>query len=146
MQLLLTGKQRAAKTSRVNVQGVDLAFASWGVKWTGEDLKTTNFLSTLNVAPFRCFDEGILGPEECALDFGGDWDAGNTPTGNPPGLFPRDDLGPVVFFQSRGDAGSWAYPLMRVRAANSGGEIRGKVPFTTSGFSQGVWTNPVVDN
>lgn len=144
MQLIGTGKQRAAKTSRVAVGVQNLTFASWEVNLTGDDYDTVNFES-FNLAGFgggQSFGEGILGPVEGDIKFGGDWDAGVAAFANPPGLYPRDDLAAVAFYTSRLDAVSWAFPYIRVRSSVNGGEVRGKVTFNCSGKSQGIFTPP----
>ena len=66
-QILATGFQRAAKTSRVEVGfGTFLAFASYEAVETGVDLPTTNFLS-YDVARSETFAEGIMGVLSCEI-------------------------------------------------------------------------------
>lgn len=141
MQLLGTGKQRAAKTCRISVGATFLTFASWECNLTGEDFPTGNFES-YNVANAQSYDEGIMGFLACDVRFGGDWDAGTNPFGNPPGLYPRDDLATVSFFTSRIDNVNWSFPYLRLRSATNGGEVHGKVTFSVSGKNQGVFTYP----
>ena len=141
MQLLGTGKQRAAKTSQVTVQSAVLSFASWEANMTGEDLGTVNF-NSYNVAAGQTFDEGILGTLSCDLRFGGDWDAGVNPLGSPPGLYVRDDLPSLAFLTSRLDAISWAFTYARLRSSTNGGAVGGKVTFNSSGKNQGSFTFP----
>lgn len=141
MELLGTGKQRAGKTSRVTVGALNLTFASWEASLTGDDLSTVNFES-YNVAAANTYDEGILGVIGADLRFGGDWDAGTNPLGNPPGLYPRDDLATVAFFTSRLDVISWAFPYVRVRNATNGAAVKDKVTFAVSGKNQGIFTSP----
>jgi hypothetical protein len=161
MQIIGTGRQRAAKTSRIQVgtsTNSYLTFASWEVALKGDDYDTTNFES-YNAAGFgggQSFGEGVLGPVECDITFGGDWDAGANAPGypspfvNPPGLYPRDDLAAVNFYTSRLDntlfaVAPWNFPYMRVRGATNGGEIRGKVTFKVTGKSQGPFTFPATN-
>jgi len=141
MQLIGTGKQRSAKTSRVIVANTPLTFASWEVTLSGEDLPTVNFESW-NQALQQSFDEGIMGVLGAEIKFGGDWDAGTDPFGSPPGLFPRDDLGPVQFYTSRLDNILWAFTYIRLRSSTNGGEVHGKVTFTCSGKNQGPFQYP----
>lgn len=144
MQLLNTGKQRAGKTSRVNIGGVagnNLTFASWECTLEGEDYSTVNFES-YNVAQAQTFDEGILGPLSASIRFGGDWDAGKNPVQDPPGLYPRDDLASLNLYTSRLDNISWAFPYVRLRNATNSAEVKGKVAFNCSGRNQGVFTFP----
>ncbi len=140
-QIIGTGKQRAAKTSRVTVGGTALTFASWESALTGEDYVTTNFESYV-AAVDSTFDEGILGPIGCDIKFGGDWDAGKNPLDPPPGLYPRDDLAALLFYTSRLDVVFWNFPFARLRSATNGGEIAGKVTFAAAGKSQGRFFTP----
>jgi hypothetical protein len=137
----LTGSQRAAKTSRVIVGADNLTFASWSANVTGEDFPTVNFES-YDAATDQTYDEGILGPLTCEIKFGGDWDAGDNPYDDPPGLFPRDDLAGVQFQESRLDGVGWDFPYIRVRSAENGAEIKGKVLFSVGGKNQGPFTFP----
>jgi hypothetical protein len=133
--------QRAGKTSRVLVGTSPLTFASWKSTVTGEDYPTVNFES-YNVADDQTYDEGIIGPISADIQFGGDYDAGDNPYDDPPGLFPRDDLADVAFYTSRLDAVNWDFPFVRLRSADNGAEIRGKVTFSVSGKSQGRFLYP----
>ena len=141
MQILGTGKQRAAKTCRVLVGATALTFASWEATVNGEDYPTVNFES-YNVVAGQAYDEGILGALSSELRFGGDWDAGTNPLGTPPGLYPRDDLASLEFYTSRLDAVFWSFPYARLRSATNGGAIGGKVTFTAAGKNQGSFTYP----
>lgn len=135
-------KQRAAKAARVQVGADFLTYSSWKVDVSGDDLETTNFESYV-LADDTTYKEGVLGPIECAVDFGGDWDAGTNPLDNPPGLYPRDDLADVSLIVNRTDATMWDFPYVRLRGASSGGEVGGKVTFTCTGKSQGPFVFPI---
>jgi len=141
MELLGTGIQRAAKTSKVLVSTQPLTFASYEASLTGDDLQTVNFQSYDN-ARQETFDEGIMGVLYCAVRFGGDWDAGTNPLDDPPGLFPRDDLPHVQFFTDFLDAVDWDFPLIRVRTATNGGTVKDKVTFDVDGKNQGPFDHP----
>lgn len=143
MQLLGTGKQRAGKTSRVLVGGVGLTFSSWAADLSGDDLDTVNFES-YSVAAGQTYDEGILGVLGCKFNFGGDYDAGTSPLGSPPGLFPRDDLAALSFDTVRTDAGNnlWSFTYARLRTANNSASVRGKVAFACTGMNQGSFVYP----
>src|SRR5262245_25363193 len=141
MELIGTGKQRSAKTSRILINTQPLAFASWEVNLTGDDLDTVNFES-YNVPLAQTFDEGILGVYNAAIRFGGDWDAGTNPYDDPPGLFPRDNLANVSFQESRLDLVGWTFPYIRLRTATNGGQVRGKVTFNCDGKNQGPFGFP----
>ena len=145
MQLLGTGKQRAAKTARLAVGATFLTYASWDIAMNGDDLPTRNFES-YNVAGAQSYDEGILGFVGCELKGGGDWDAGTNPLGSPPGLYVRDDLASLSMFTSRLDAISWSFAYTRIRSSHNSAEIAGKVLFDFSGKSQGPFTFPTGSN
>jgi hypothetical protein len=149
-QILGTGYQRAAKLSRVLVNTTPLTFASWEAVLNGDDLNTTNFESyytpTTNSSP-NTFDEGILGVIGADLRFGGDWDAHFVPVGNPPGLYPRDDLTNLQFYTARvpgtqAPEAAWAFGYARLRSATNGGTVKDKVTFQCSGKNQGYFAYP----
>lgn len=134
-EILSTGKQRAGKGSRVSVGSENLAFAKWSTNYKGDDLDTVNFES-------EGYDEGILSVIGVEISFGGSWDAGNNPYDDPPGLFPRDDLTGLAFFENVTDNVGWEFPYARLRSANNGVEVKGLVSFDASGMSQGAFTPP----
>ncbi len=142
--ILGTGSQRAAKTCQVNIQNTVLAFSSWDTTLEGESFDTTNFTS-YNLADGNLpntFDEGILGKIMCGGSYGGDWDAGTNPFGDPPGLYPRDDLPDVSFYESVLDVILWTFPYQRIINSTNGGDIGGKVTFKSSFKNQGPFLYP----
>lgn len=145
MQLIGTGKQRASKTARVLISSTALTFASWNVNLIGEDFPTVNFES-YNTANAQSYGEGIMGTLSADVSFGGDWDAGTNPldpTGAAfPGLYPRDDLASVSFYESRLDNVFWSFPYLRLRSSTNGAAIPGKVTFSVNGHNQGSFTFP----
>lgn len=144
MYLLGTGVQRAGKLSRVLIgvtQPIALAFSSWTLRTEVVNLPTTNFQS-YNAAANQTYTEQILGPIGMGIDYGGDWDAGTNPIGTPPGLYPRDDLQGVSLYTSVLDNIFWFFPWEAIRTVNAGSDTVGKVTFTTSGLSQGPFTQP----
>lgn len=142
MNLLGTGTQRAAKTSRVQVGSQFLTYASFDVTVNGADLPTTNFES-YNVPRAETFAEGIQGILSSDFKFGGAWDAGTKPTGTPPGLYPRDDLANVSLITSRLDGTNWAFTYARIRSITQSSAVEGLVLFNVQDAkNQGVFTNP----
>lgn len=136
-QILNTGKQRAGKGSRITVGtgNTRLNHTKWSVNSKADDLDTVNFESL-------GLDEGIAGVLGCELAFGGAWDAGLNVLVDPPGLYPRDDLPSLRFYENVTDAQSWLFTYARLRSANNGAEVRGLVTFDCSGMSQGAFTSP----
>lgn len=154
MQLLAgTGAQRAGKSSQVllNAGAQTLSFASWKATLKAEDLSTVNF-NSYNTTVQDSFDEGIHAVLGCDVQFGGDWDAAETPfgtaedfpsgAGNPPGLYPRDDLANVLFVVNRNDQSEWNFGYLRIRQSENSSEVRQKVTFNCSGMNQGYFTYP----
>lgn len=146
-QIISTGKQRAAKSSKVTVAAASLAFASWAANVTGDDIETNNFLS-FDVPTEHAYNEGILGFLGCAGDFGGDWDAGVNPVdltaATPPGLYPRDDLATVKFYTTTLDPVNvfWDFPFMRIRTSNVGAQVKAQITFTAGYQNQGIFNFP----
>lgn len=144
-QILATGKQRAAKSSAVVVDGLTLAFASWAANVKGKDLPTNNFRS-YDAVTAQSYGEGILGFLDCDGDYGGDWDAGVNPIDltavAPPGLYPRDDLPNVQFYTSTVDGVFWDFDYQRIRGSNVDGKVEDKITFTCSYMNQGKFLFP----
>lgn len=124
------GKQRAGKNSRVQIAGTNLRHANWKANYKGDDLDTTNFESA-------GLEQGTIGVIVIEWSTGGDWDASINSYDSPPGLYPRDDLGTVKFFENVTDNVGWTITANRVLSAENGAEVKGKVTFNSSGKSQG---------
>ncbi len=124
------GKQRAAKNSRVTIVATNLNYAKWKAMWKGDDLDTTNFESL--------GEQGTIGVIVCEWSCGGDWDAGRNSYDSPPGLYPRDDLGSVKFYENVADNIFHTLATNRVISADNGADIKGKVSFDANGKSQGL--------
>jgi len=143
MYRLSSGSQRAGKGSRIMIgavgNGTALNFASWDLTENTEELPTTNYES-YNTTAGDSYDEGIHGPVELAIRFGGDWDAAANPFASAPGLFVRDDLANINFFINRLDNTYWYLQWMRVRTAHNSSDVHGKVLFDVTGKSQGLFT------
>jgi hypothetical protein len=139
MQTINTGWQRSGKNSRVQVGSNILAMSSFDVSVEATDLDTVNFTSA-------GADEGITGIYKATLSFKGDWDArlvsNGMPFGNPPGIFPRDDLQNVTFTINISDGNNWNFPYARIRSARTASDVTGKVSFDASGFNQGSFIDP----
>lgn len=146
-QVLSTGWQRAAKLSRVQVLAQFLAYASWEANMLLADLPTVNFES-YNATDDATYAEGIGGVIGSDFKFGGAWDSNQKPFGTIPGLYPRDNAGPINLIPSRagtggGDGVQWNYPLARIRGVGTSGTVEGLVLFNvTDAKSQGRFTYP----
>lgn len=146
--ILLTGAQRAAKLSRIQVGAQNLALASWEATMTGADLPTVNFES-YNAVAAETFAEGIMGIVSADGRFGGAWDAGGGGAGgskftaNPPGIYPRDDLANVLLYVNRTDSTFWNFIYMRIRGVNISAAVEGLVLFNVSDWkNQGRFVYP----
>lgn len=124
------GSFRAAKGSRVVVESSILNKSKWDVDLKGDDIDTTNFES-------EGIDQGTCGILSIDWNIGGLWDAAVNDLDDPPGLFPRDDLGEVDLYTNVLDATFWALPQNRVLSSKNGAEVRQAVTFDTSGKLNG---------
>lgn len=125
------GHFRAAKGSRASVEGVVLRKSTWEVTYRGDDLDTTTFESA-------GFDQGTIGIVGIDWSLGANWDAQANNLDDPPGLFPRDNLGPVILFENVSDNVFWNIGQSRVISSKNGAEVRGLVTFSTEGKSNGT--------
>jgi hypothetical protein len=126
---------RSGKRGSVSVQGAQMALQEFDAEYHGDDLDTTNFED-------QGFDNGLIGIVGCNINFKGNWDSAQKPTGNPPGLYPRDDLTNVVATPSTIDNTPWNLPLARVLSSKNNTPVRGTVGFETSLKSSGTFTPP----
>ena len=124
------GHMRAGKNARVQVAGTNLRRSNWRYTYRADDLDTSNFEG-------NGWEQGTIGLLLIEWSLSGDWDAQNPDFADPPGLFPRDNLGDVKFYSNVSDAGITDVPANRVLSAENGAEVRGKVTFSASGKSQG---------
>ena len=128
-------KPRAGKKGRFTVGGTRLAMKELNIDYHGDDLDTTSFESNGK-------DAGTIGILGCGVDGKGDWDAGQNPLDDPPGIYPRDDLPNVQAILNSQDAQAWNFPLLRVLSAKNAIPVRGLVGFDFSGKSNGDFTPP----
>lgn len=125
------GHFRAAKGSRVIVESTTLNKSKWDLDIHGDDLDTTNF---------ECggIDQGTIGIIGIDWTIGGNWDSSANNYADPPGLFPRDNLGAVVLYENVADAIFWNLtPTNRVLSSKNGAEVRGLVTLEASGKING---------
>jgi hypothetical protein len=125
------GKQRSGKNSRIQVAATNLRMATWKSTWQGDDLDTVNMESA-------GADQGLIGVIGNIWSLSGDWDASINSFDSPPGLYPRDDMGAIRFFENVADNVGHYLPTNRVISADNGAEAKGKVTFGANGKSQGV--------
>ena len=124
------GLFRSGKNAAVSVEDVILRKSKWDVDLKGDDLDTTNFESA-------GVDEGIIGIAGVDWNVGGLWDSNGIQLSDPPGLFPRDDLGAVLLYINTTDAFFWNFPANRVLSSKNGAEVRQAVTFESSGKING---------
>lgn len=125
------GHFRAAKGSRVSVEATILKKSTWEVTYRGDDLDTTTFES-------QGFEQGTIGIVGLDWSLGANWDAQQNNLDDPPGLFPRDNLGTVIFFENVSDNVFWNIPVNRVISSKNGAEVRALVTFSSEGKSNGT--------
>lgn len=125
------GHFRAGKGSRVQVESTNLTKSKWDIDYHGDDLDTTNFESL-------GFDQGTIGVIGIDFSFGGNWDAQANNLTDPPGLFPRDNLGTVNLYENQTDNIFWNLtPTNRILSSKNGAEVRGLVTFESNGKTNG---------
>lgn len=124
------GHMRIGKNSDVVVEGDSLNFATWRTTDHADDINTTHFNSIS--------DQGTVGVEGVDWNMGGQWDAATNAYDDPPGLYPRDNLGLVKFYENVNDNVFWSLASNRVLSAENGAEVRDKVTFNATGKSNGV--------
>lgn len=130
------GHFRSAKNSRVAVGGTAMKKSTWELTLRGDDLDTTTFES-LGI------EQGTIGIVGIDWSMGANWDAQANNLDNPPGLYPRDDLGDVKFYTNTVDNVFWDLPQSRVLSSKNGAEVRGLVTFSTDGKLNGAgYSNP----
>lgn len=129
--MAVSGKQRAGKNSRVQIVATNLKLANWKCTWAGDDIDTTHF---------ECAgaDQGTIGIIKTDWNCGGQWDAAVNAYDSPPGLYPRDDLGAIKFYENVSDNVYHNLATNRVISAENGAEVKGAVTFSATGKAQGV--------
>ena len=124
------GHWRAGKGSRTTVEGQNLKKSKWDITYSADDLDTNTFEG-------NGVDQGEIGILMIDWNLGGNWDAQLNALSDPPGLYPRSDLGDVKFYTSISDNVFWDLPNNRVLSSKNGAEVRGLVTFESSGKIQG---------
>lgn len=124
------GLFRAGKNSRVIVEDAILNKSKWHTDIHGDDIDDTNFES-------GGVDQGLIGITGVSWDIGGLWDAGANNFEDPPGLYPRDNLGAINLYENLSDNVFWDLPINRVLSSKNGAEVRQAVTFESSGKLNG---------
>lgn len=125
------GHFRAGKGSRVIVEAVVLNKSAWDLTFQGDDLDTSTFEG-------GGFDQGTIGIQGVDWNMGANWDASANNLTDPPGLYPRDDLGDVKFYTNLADAIFWDLSSNRVLSSKNGAEVKGLVTFSSTGKMNGA--------
>jgi hypothetical protein len=129
------GHMRSGKGSRATVGGVNMRKTDWEADYQADDLDTTNFESA-------GFDQGTVGIVSCPWTLKGCWDAQQNEYDDPPGLFPRDDLGLVKLYTSVSDNVFWSLPTNRVISGKNSTSVKQLVMFEASCKTNGSFTRP----
>ncbi len=132
------GHFRAGKNSRVDVGAgpTHLTAESWDVDYHTDNLETINF---------ECsgIDQGTIGILYVDWNLSANWDALQNKYDDPPGLFPRDNLGSVKFYENVSDNVFHSLPANRVISAKNSANVKDLVKFQASGKIQGTgYANP----
>ena len=99
-----------------------------------DDEDTSNFES-------QGYDSGTTGLWGCGIDCSGDWDSGLARYGNPPGIYPRDDLQQKYFINVT-DNFFFLFPYSRVLTTTVAIPTRTLISFKFSGKSNGPMSLP----
>lgn len=118
------GHFRAAKNARVIIEATTLKKSVWDLTLRGDDLDTTTFESS-------GVEQGTIGIVGIDWSCGANWDAQANNLTDPPGLYPRDDLGDVKLYENTTDNTFWDLPQNRVLSSKNGAEVRGLVTFSS---------------
>lgn len=129
------GKMRAGKNARATVAGTNMRKTDWETDFQADDIDSTNFES-------GGFDQGTVGITSCPWTLKGPWDASLNDYDDPPGLYPRDDLGLVRLYTNTGDNVFWNLPNNRVLSAKNSVSVRQLVMFEASCKTQGSFSRP----
>lgn len=108
------------------VESTTLNKSKWDLDIRGDDLDTTHF---------ECLgtDQGTIGIVGIDFNIGGNWDSETNNFSDPPGLYPRDNLGAVQLYENVTDAIFWNLtPCNRVLSSKNGAEVRGLVTLESS--------------
>ncbi len=136
------GKFVSAKGSRLQIEGDNLTANSFDAEFKGDDLDTVNF-------ECQGWDQGTIGIQGWEWRMGANWDGQQTPYTDPPGLFPRDNLGTLQAWPSLSQSGTspLVLPVNRVLSGKFTMAIRDLVKVEASGKSNGVGpTSPAGNN
>lgn len=128
--MAVSGLFRSGKNAYSTVENVVLRKSKWDVDLKGDDLDGTNFDS-------GGVDEGFIGIVGIDWNLGGLWDSSLDALADPPGLYPRDNLGTVILGINASDAYYWNLPANRVLSSKNGAEVRQAVTFDSSGKING---------
>jgi len=126
---------RAGKNSRIIVAGATLNLNEYSADERADDLDLTNFES-------GGVEEGTDGIHVVEFSVKGSWDGGRNPYGDPPGIYPRDNLAGVFLYINVADNVKWSLPKVRILSARNSSAVRQLVNFEASGKSNGPYTRP----
>jgi hypothetical protein len=128
-------KPRSAKGSRISIGGTALQKSGWEVTDQADDLDTTTFES-------GGVYQNTVGIEKADWSLRGLWDAGANAYDNPPGLYPRDNLSTLNFYENVSDNIFWSFPTATVLSSRNGAEVRQLVTFESAGTNNGSFSRP----
>lgn len=128
------GVFRTGKGARTTVEGVNLYKSSYDIDYKGDKLDTTNW---------EClgYDQSLIGIIGCDWSIKGNW-ATQGQYIDPPGLYPRPDLGQVSIYPSVSDNLPWSFPLNTVMSGKNSAEVRDLVKFEASACTNGSFSAP----
>lgn len=140
----MAGTPIAGKYGRVTIAGTSVTFDSWKVSTQGVDIPTTNFEDQSGT---ETYTSGITGPLEASIECSGFYDTAAVPWVAPLALLPgvRTFVNPnyMFLYSNKNIANSrFVFASIRIINANQECNVNGRVNFTMSAKSNGVFTYP----
>jgi hypothetical protein len=128
-------KARRGKDTKAQWGSTVLGVKNFTLTYRGDDLDTSNTLSGGH-------EEGLVGFDVVEFSLEMDWDAGKNPLDDPPGIYVRDDGGPLKIWENVTDNTFWLLPVVRILSCVNSGPVKGLVSFNVTGKSNGTFTRP----
>ncbi len=128
------GSYYAGKGSRAQVEATNLRKTDWNVDYKTDKIDTSNFEG-------GGFDQSIVGLYGADWGISGLWDAsGSQQLSDPPGLYPRYDLGDVKLYLNVTAALFWEFTQNTVTSAKNSTQVRDAVKFEAAACANGAFS------
>lgn len=122
----------SGKGSGALIEGTFVRKSDWDLDSSGDDIDTTTFESL-------GFDQGLVGIIAGPWTIKGGFDASINDFDDPPGFFPRDDMGAVKLYLSKSFNSFHSMPANRVLSAKTASTVKGMVTIDASCKTNGIY-------